>query len=692
MTELLHPGENCWGAVLGDGWYCGHIEWRGRQRYGDKPAFFGQLEIEYQDGIHEIVPTDEAFRFGYGPILQADLLQGEHFDARQDFPGWSAPEFDDAAWREVEIAAPPAAKLCAPLGPPVRATQELVPIGEPQVLGTWSQRTLVFDMGQNMVGRVRLKVSGPRGATLRLRFAEVLQGGPAATVGPIYTDNLRSAGQTDCYTLRGQGEETWESRFTQHGFRFVEVTTASSEKVALSLTGVVLHSDTPQTGDFACSDALLNQLQKNIDWGQRGNFVDVPTDCPQRDERLGWTGDAQVFVRTACFNRDVAGFFEEWARDMADAQLADGGVPCIVPDANILGNYLSPDAKSSGDGGPAWADAVLICPWTIYRCYGDIRILEENYPVFERYLNYLSATARDGIRAFEGAPYHRGFGDWLALDGSGEIGGGTPRDLIGTAFYAHAADLMSRIAQILGKPADAARYGALFEEVKAVFNRRFVTPEGRLSPSFQTPYLLALEFDLLPESQRPNAARELVQEVRNRYTKLSTGFVGSPYINHVLTRTGHLDVAYELLFKKEWPSWLFAVTQGATTIWERWNGWTPEHGFEDAGMNSFNHYAYGAIGDWLYQVVAGIRLDEEVPGYQKFVLQPQPGPGLSWARAHLDTAYGRIESAWSLENSEFVWDFTVPPNTTARVVPPSGEPFEASAGRHQWSGMMEVTS
>ncbi len=548
----------------------------------------------------------------------------------------------------------------------------------------------VFDIGQNMVGRVRLDFAAlskevPAGTTFRLRFAEVLEGGPSATTGRIYTDNLRSAKQIDVVTSDGE-LESWEPQFTFHGFRYVEVTglpavLSAGETPPLGfVTGVVLGSDMERRGDFECSDPLINQLQRNIDWGWRGNSLDIPTDCPQRDERLGWTGDAQAFCETANWNRDARGFWVEWARQVRDAQTKSGGIPAVVPDTGVVMTPSVNGETESADGGPAWADAVLICPWTTFRATGDKRILEENYDVFERYVAFQTSTSKDGLRCYDGCGYFQGFGDWLALDGSGQTEGGTPKELIGTAFYAHSADLLSQIAAVLGRQDDAQKYAALFDSIKAAFCSRFVTPGGRLSPPFQTPYLLALEFNLVPDELRPQMALELASEIRKRGNKLSTGFVGSPYINGVLTREGHLDVAYQLLHQTGWPSWLYAVTQNATTIWERWDGWTPEKGFQDAGMNSFNHYAYGAIGAWLYADVAGITLDSTVSGYQKFVLKPRPGGHLTHAKAYLETAHGRIESSWQLEGDKFNYRFVVPANTSASVELPDGTHFEAVAG------------
>jgi alpha-L-rhamnosidase len=579
------------------------------------------------------------------------MLMGESYDARKELVGWDRAGFSEA-WPPVIVREDVTAKLVGMLGPTVKATEEIVPIGEPVKVDRWPSPDYIFDLGQNMVGYVRLKVKGPAGKTVRMRFGETL-----TDKGTLYTENLRSAKQTDYYTLKGDPNgEIWEPRFTFHGFRYVEVRDFPGEPTADAITGVVVHSDTPQTGDFECNDPLINRLQKNIDWGQRGNFVDVPTDCPQRDERLGWTGDAQVFVRTAAFNRDVAGFFTKWADDCRDAQGNRGEIPPTVPTTGVV----------SGDGGPAWADAAIICPWTIYQAYGDRSIIEENYDVMERFMGYLEATHQGHIRCYPEYPDFKGFGDWLSIKAD------TPHDLIGTAFFAYDAWLMADIARVLGRTADEERYQALFETVRAAFQGRYLTSDGLVTPQTQTAYLLALQFDLLPEEVRPTATRELVRDIERRGWHLSAGFVGSPYMNHVLSRAGRDDVAFRLMGQRTWPSWLYSVTKGATTIWERWDGWTEENGFQDPGMNSFNHYAYGAIGAWLYQRVAGI--DIGAPGYKHILMEPTPGEGITNVTAHLDSVHGRIESRWQVTGEQFAWDVLVPPNTTAILrVPLLGE-------------------
>ncbi|MDX1932844.1 MAG: family 78 glycoside hydrolase catalytic domain [Capsulimonadales bacterium] len=664
VTDLLNEGDNVIGAVLGDGWYCGHIGWRERQWYGDRPKLLGQLVLTLADGSMQVVTTGEDWKFTFGPILEADLLMGETYDARRELGDWAAPGYDDSAWQAVRRFDDPGIELSAMTGPAVRATQELTPIGPPQFMGGWPAGTYIFDMGQNMVGTIRFKLKGKAGDTVRFRFAETLKGGPAATTGPIYTDNLRSAKQTDYYTLKGDPDgEVFEPRFTFHGFRFVEVYGLTEKPVPEDLTGIVLHSEIPQTGDFGCSDPLITRLQSNIDWGLRGNYLDIPTDCPQRDERLGWTGDAQVFVRTAAFNRDVDGFFRKWMRDMRDAQSEAGEFPPFAPNIHLV----------HSDGGAAWADAGVICPWTIYRCYGDVGILEENYEAMKRFVEFQAATEKDHIRCYDGYQGWMGFGDWLALDGSGKTEGGTPKDLLATAFAAYSAHLLSRAASVLGRVEDAERYEKRFEEIRSAFQRQYVTPAGKVYPGTQTAYVLALRFHLIPDALRTAAVEELVRDIRQRGMKMTTGFVGSSYLPFVLSEAGRSDIAFRLLHQTQWPSFLYAVTQGATTIWERWDGWTHDKGFQDIGMNSFNHYAYGAIGSWLYQVVAGIDLDPEVAGYKRFVLRPHrdtTDKPLTEVSAALDSVYGRIESRWKEEGDQWIWDVTVPPNTQATAYVP----------------------
>ena len=698
VTSLLRKGDNAIGVILGDGWAAGYLGTADRQNYVDRPRLLAQLEITQEDGSTKTIATDRTWKHQFGPLLENDMLMGEAYDARLEMPGWDTAKFYGKGWLPVDVFKDPGAKWVATHGPPVRRIAELLPVGDPVNKG--DSRHIV-DLGQNLVGRVRFKGQAPAGTTVTLRFAEVLEAD-----GSLYTTNLRSARATDYYTFKGKGEEVWEPKFTFHGFRYVELAGYPGEVNRDTVTGIVLHSAISQTGDFSCSESIINQLQHNILWGQKGNFVDVPTDCPQRDERLGWTGDIQVFVRTAAFNMDVAGFMTKWLQDVADAQSKEGLVPPVAPNA----------AVPLSDGGPAWSDALIICPWTIYLCYGDRQILEKNYGAMRKFMRWAVQTSPGLIRCapeYEGWP---GFGDWLSINAA------TPRDLIGTAFLAHGVSLMVKIAEVLGKEKAAEKHRRILADVKEAFAQRYLkggalpaTPappsqqrqmmdgadalsRGRLktvdygpvssevfntdlfAPT-QTSYVLALHFDLLPERLRPVAVTELVADLERRDMHLSTGFVGAPYLPHVLSSNGRLDVAYALLHQKTWPSWLFSVTQGATTIWERWDGWTEENGFQDPGMNSFNHYAYGSIGAWLYNTVAGIDIDPAQPGYKHTILRPQPGGGLSRARGKLQTPYGELVSEWQVHEGEFEWTVLVPPNTTATAQLPI-----RAAGKVDWNG------
>jgi alpha-L-rhamnosidase len=666
VTEMVRAGENAAGVILGDGWCRGYIGWQDRRNaYGDRLAALIQIQLTFADGSTQTVVSDESWKATTGPILSSDIYNGEVYDARLEKPGWSAPGYDTSGWRGVRVIEHSKEILIAPAGPPVRRIEEIRPL---KIFRTPGGDTVV-DMGQNMVGWVRLKVAGPAGATVTLRHAEALD-----NEGDFYTANLRSARQTNQYTLRGGEEEIWEPRFTFQGFRYVAVDGYPGALPPDALTGVVIHSDIRPVGGFETSKALLNQLQRNIVWGQKGNFLDVPTDCPQRDERLGWTGDAQVFSRTAAFNMDVASFFTKWLGDLAADQNADGKVPHVVPD--VLG----------GAGSAAWADAVTIVPWTMYLVYGDTRILERQYPSMKAWVEYMRRTAGGSYLWNTG----QHFGDWLAFatTRSDYPGATTGKDLIATAFYAHSTELLAKAAVVLGNEADARYYTALADRVKQAFVREFVTANARVGENTQTAYALALQFELLPESMRLEAVRRLAADIA-AHGHLTTGFVGASYLPHVLSRHGQLDVAYRLLNREAYPSWLYPVKQGATTIWERWDGLKPDGTFQDPGMNSFNHYAYGAIGDWMYRVVAGLDTAANGPGYKHILIQPRPGGGLTSARAALETMYGRAESSWKLFGSRFELKAVIPPNARGTITIPaamlervteSGKPLKEAPG------------
>jgi alpha-L-rhamnosidase len=679
LTDHLEPGTNAVGAILGTGWYCGHVAWY-TGIYGDEPALLAQLEIEMVDGNTLTIGSGPGWKAATGPILFSDMLQGESYDARLEIPGWDLPGYDDSGW----VAAvckdfdPDGPALDGSTGVPMREISEVLPveITEP------SQGVYVFDLGQNMVGNIRLRATGEEGDTVRLRYAEVLNDD-----GTIYTENLRKAAATDSYTLKGSvdGEE-WVPSFTYHGFRFVEVSGLRRPASLDQITGLVIHSAMDQTGTFSCSNELLNQLQHNIEWGQRGNYFDIPTDCPQRDERLGWMGDAQVFAATGCFNFNTAAFLTKWLTDVRDAQHKDGCYTDFAPEPDVI-EHNSGRRLREWRGAPAWADAGIIVPWTVYQRYGDVRILEESYDSMCTYMGFIEQESKDLI----GPDF--GYGDWL-----GDFAF-TPLELLATAFNAHSAGVLSDIAGVIGKDSDAARYRAFSDRIKEAFNRRFVTPDGRIVGDTQTAYALALRFNLLPEELRYVATDRLVHDIehghsamwpyKERAGHISSGFVGVNLINPVLIETGHIDLAYRLLLNEDYPSWLFQVRQGATTIWERWDGYHPDHGFQDPDMNSFNHYAYGAIGQWLYETVAGLSPLE--PGYKSIAVRPQPGGGLTSARARYVSVHGAIEVSWRTEHAGFVLDVSVPCNTTAHVWLPfgngsstteSGRPISKTPGIH----------
>jgi alpha-L-rhamnosidase len=672
VTSLLVAGDNAIGVILGDGWYCGFVNHADRQFHGPRPALLVQLEIELPGGSLRRIVSDGAWKYASGPILENDLLMGESYDARLELGTWSSPDYDARGWHSVVLlAAPPQLALHASASPRVRR-QGRFPTREPmRASKDWKGwQTRIYDLGQNIAGRVRITVRGMSGTYFQIRHAEMLD-----ARGNIYTENLRTARSTDQYVCRGDGVETWEPRFTFHGFRYVEISTSDPAAEVIQIEGIVLHTDMAATGHFECSNPLLNQLFKNILWGMKGNFLEVPTDCPQRDERQGWTGDAQVFIPTACFLHDVRGFFGKWALDLADGQGPNGEITAWAPHVN-----------TNHDSGPAWSDAVIMCPWEIYRSYGDRRILEQNYPTMRRFLEFLkNHRCKDGIRSHPDVDPWGGHGDWLAQDGSTSWEGNTPKDLIGTAFLAHDLDLMTRIARVLGKHEDVVTYDNWRREVVQAFRRRFVTAEGLVVGRTQTAYVLALKFDLLPEPVRPVAARELVRDIEKRGWHLSTGFVGTPHLCQVLEDNGYLDVAYRLLEQESFPSWLFPVKNGATTIWERWDGWTPEKGFQDAAMNSFNHYAYGAVGAWMVRTVAGLDIDDRQPGGTRIVFRPRPGGTITRAEAEWHSVRGRVGIRWELKGEELHIALTVPAYATARIDLPCeyiSDDTHFSAGNH----------
>jgi len=664
VTSMLKD-QNAIGVVLGDGWYRGNLGWSNRGAYyGKQLAMLLQLQITYNDGTSESVCSDKSWKFTTnGPIVESDIYNGEFYDARLELTGWDKTNYDMGKWSNVVAFNHANDILIAPKGIPVKAIQEIKPIK----LIITPKGENVLDMGQNMVGWVRLKVSGKKGDKITLKFAEVLD-----KAGNFYTENLRGAKATDVYIIKGEGTETFEPNFTFHGFRFVKIDGMAVAPSLDQITGVVIHSDMKPTGIFSCSDTLINKLQHNIQWGQKSNFLDVPTDCPQRDERLGWTGDAQVFSMTAAFNFDVAAFYTKWMGDFTADQLADGKVPHVIP-----------DVLNGGGGSTAWADASIIVPWTVYLSYGDERILETQYPSMKAWVGYM--ISRAGKNNLWTNDFH--FGDWLAFatTSSDYPGATTEKDLIATAYYYYSTTLLGKIAAIIGQKEDAEKYRKLANDIKIAFNQEFVTPNGRLVSHTQTAYALALAFDLLPENMVTKAAGYFAEDVK-KFSHLTTGFVGTPLLCKTLSAIGRDDLAFMLLNNRKYPSWLYPVLQGATTIWERWDGQKPDGTFQDVGMNSFNHYAYGAIGEWLYHHVAGIDIDPKNPGYKHIILAPHPGGGMTNVNAELLTLYGKVVSSWKFENEEFVYEVNIPANTSATVILPY-----AKAEQVKQDGMVVTT-
>jgi alpha-L-rhamnosidase len=691
VTSLLKKGGNAIGAWVADGWYSGYIgfglltgigtEHIGRYTYGKTPSVMAQLEIEYTDGTRETVVTDKSWKVtGGGPIQQADFLMGEYYDARKETPGWDKPGFDDHLWepaihadeagsvratfyefqnpesggkvevkgREVDLGFKRPPKLEAFPGVPVRRIEEIKPIA----VTSPTNGVFIFNLGQNFAGVVRLNVKGPAGTQIRLRHGEMLH-----PDGRLMTENLRKARATDYYVLRGDPNgETYTPRFTFHGFQYVELTGYPGKPAADAVTGIVLHSDTPFTSDFACSDPMVDHLFKNVVWTQRANFLDLPTDCPQRDERFGWTGDAQIYVRTATYNADVAAFYSKWLRELMESQRPSGTFP----------GYAPFPFQHGWDFGTAWCDAGVICPWTIYKAYGDTRIIERCWEPMTKFIEWRKRTSKD----FLGINHGNEWGDWLAINEK------TPIDYIDTAYFAYSTRLMAEMADAIGKTKEAADYRELFDKIKAAYKKKYVNADGTLAVDTQTAYALALYMDLAPDDLRLTMAAQLAKKVQSNDTRMSTGFIGTRPILPVLSRNGQNDLAVRLFQSRRFPSWGYEIEQGATTIWERWNSFTKDKGFggeQNASMNSFAHYSFGAVCEWMFSQLAGI--DSDGAGYKKIIIRPMPPSTesnpehqpINWVRAHYDSIHGRIASAWKRDGGRLELDVTIPANTTATV-------------------------
>jgi len=654
VTNLLSQGSNVIAMGLGNGWYRGYLAWAGNKNsYGRDIALLFQLDIVYADGTRELIVSDDSWKSTTGSITNAEIYNGETIDARKQKTGWRTAGYDDKSWSGVKVSDYNKSILIATINEPVKKHETFTPVK----IFTTPKGEKVIDFGQNLVGWVMIKAKGNAGDTITISHAEVLD-----KYGNFYTDNLRAAKAQAKYILRGEGEEFFEPHFTFFGFRYIKVDGYTGELKPENFTAVALYSDMKPTGTFTSSNSLINQLQHNIQWGQRGNFLDVPTDCPQRDERLGWTGDAQAFSRTASFNFGVNNFFAKWLRDVEADQQPGGSVPFVIP------NVLGPGAGAA----TGWADVATIIPWNMYLAYGDKKILENQYNSMASWVGYMEKASKNYLW---NTGFH--FGDWLFYrpfddnDGRSAV---TDKYMIAQCFFANSVQIMINTAKVLGKNDDVAKYAALIKNLKEAYVKEYLTPNGRLVSSTQTAYVLALNFDMLPENLRQQAVDKLVENIKSYNNHLTTGFLGTPYLCHVLNRFGKTDVAFTLLMQETYPSWLYPVKMGATTIWERWNGIRPDSTFEPASMNSFNHYAYGAIGDWMYRVVAGLDTYEDGPGYKHIKIQPHIGGGLTNASASLQTYYGKASSGWKIEGNKIILDVEIPANTKATVLIPVDNP------------------
>jgi alpha-L-rhamnosidase len=660
VTQLVQAGRaNAIGAQLADGWYTLRHKGQGNER------LLAQLEVEYEDGTRQVVGTDGSWLASSdGPILMADLFNGEVYDARRERRGWAEVGYSTEGWQPVAVSPKTKTPLEAHPGVPVRKLMELHPRSAKEI----RPGTHILDLGQNFAGWCRLKVRGAAGTRVQLRFAEMLN-----RDGTLFTENLRTAQVTDVYVLKGAGEEVWEPRFTFHGFQYVEVSGYPGPLPPDAITGVVLHSDAPIVGDFETSNPMLNRLFQNVAWSTRANYFEIPTDCPQRDERMGWTGDAQVFIRSGTYFMDAASFFTAWLATLNDDVDSRGAYPNYSPMAS---------APFGFDPSPGWGDAGVICPYALFQVYDDRTVLERHYSKMAGWIDFMAgerqylAPDAEYLKEWTQRDSRRyGFGDWLNLD---EVP--TPKFLIGAAYHAHTIKLMSKVAEALGRQADAQRYAQRFEETRAVFVRAYVTPEGRVLGDTQTGYLLALAFDLLPAELRPRAAERLVEKIAANDWRLSTGFLGVNLLLPTLTEIGRTDVAYRLLTNTVYPSWGYSVNNGATTIWERWNAWTREGGINRESMNSFNHYAYGSCLEWMFTTMAGI--DTDGPGFKRLRIRPRPGGGITHVRAAYDSIHGPIKSEWRLDGLRFALDVTIPANVTARVYIPARGADAVTEGGH----------
>jgi alpha-L-rhamnosidase len=643
VTARLKPGVNVLGAILGDGWYRGHLSIVGQNIYGKQTRLLAQLHLFFADGSSQVIASDETWKGAFGPILEADIYAGETYDARMEMKGWDESGFGDTDWKPADLGAKVNPVIQANPGAPVRRTGEIrtVAVTRPK------PRLAVYDYGRNFSGWTHLRITAPSGTRIVMRFGEMLN-----SDGTVYRRNLRAARATDTYICKGVREETWEPRFTYHGFRYVEVDGLPETAGPEALTGIIVGSALPLTGNFECSDAIMTRTAANERCTIRANLVELPTDCPQRDERMGWT-DYHEVVASTLYEQHAASLLTKWMGDLVDARFPDGAFPMIAPDIHRF------------PWSPGWSDSGVLVPWTMYFVYGDTRLAARYYHEIAGHLEIYKQHSK----GFVVQP--TGLGDWLAPDAS------TPRELIGTALYARCAEVMAEMARALGKTQDAAAFADLHRSIRAAFQKKFLASDGTIGSDSQGGYVLAIAYDLLEPVQARQAADKLIAAIEKRGGHLSTGMVTTHLLLPALSKAGRTDAAYRLLAKTTFPSWGYFLHMGAVSMWERWDART-EKGYHPDGMNSFNHANLGTCTEWFYRSVLGI--DAAEPGFGKLLLKPEPGGSLTWARGYYDSQHGRIGSDWKIENGQFVWNVKVPANTTATVHVPAKESASVTEG------------
>ncbi|WP_182525362.1 family 78 glycoside hydrolase catalytic domain [Nocardioides dongkuii] len=641
VTEQVRGGANSFGAELADGWWSGRLAHLGRRLYGSELSLLARLRVDYTDGTSQWVDTNSGWTTASGPYTFTDNIDGESYDARQERAGWDQPGYDATGWGPVVVRTKPAGAVLPQPDEPVRVLEELPAVERTEA----PAGRFIYDVGQNMVGVARMRIQGQAGKTVTIRYAEELN-----PDGSMYTANLRSAKVTDHYTFAEDGTVTYEPKFTQHGFRYIEISGAATPPAVADVTGVVWGSDLPDTGDLETSDPMLNQLVSNISWGQRGNFLSVPTDTPARDERMGWTGDINVFAPTASYLTDTRAFLTKWMVDLRDSARPNGDLPGVAPELPTM----------PLGGGVGWSDAMITVPYAVWRAHGDASIVRENYAAMAKYFDFVEAGAgADLIDSARGS-----YNDWLNLDDP------TPCEVLCTAYFAEDARMMAEMAEELGKDAEAAEYAALSTRIRATFTDQLISADGTVRGDSQAGYAMALGMDLVDDpALRTRVAEKFVAKLARSGYHLSTGFLGTPWLLPALSSIGRDDLAYTMLMHKDYPSWGYEVEMGATTMWERWNSIMPDGSFGPVEMNSFNHYAYGAVGDWMYQNIGGIRALE--PGYKKTQVAPVIGGGLTHGGGDYDSVYGPIRTDWELAGDDVALTVEVPVNTTAEVVLPA---------------------